>query len=265
MTTAIAETRRDLARQTVRQIAVGGLAGLVAGILVAGVGGRVVMRLMSLLARDEVIGLRTENGNTIGTVTREGTIGLIVFLGIFGGLIGGFLLVVTWPWFEVLGKWAGVTLGTFAFAVGSSVILDPHNIDFPILGNQLFAVVLFSSLFFVWAFAAVWLRGWFERRFARSPSKWDAAFVAIALLGLPVVLLIVETALGVNPDGAIPSRVGIGILAIGAATLISWTNAILGGTQRLRRVAQVVAYIAIGVILATGLLTALQNATDIVR
>src|SRR4051795_12956364 len=58
-----------------REIARVGVAGALAGILVLGLGGRVVMRLAAL-ANPESSGFLTENGNAIGVITAPGTIAL---------------------------------------------------------------------------------------------------------------------------------------------------------------------------------------------
>ena len=47
---------------------------MVVGLLVAGIGGRLVMRLAALLVPDSV-GRFTENGNVIGTITLDGEVG----------------------------------------------------------------------------------------------------------------------------------------------------------------------------------------------
>ena len=60
---AVGEVLRDIAR--------GGIAGIIVGILVAGLGGRFVMRLATILHEDTV-GLRTEAGEVIGAITLSG-------------------------------------------------------------------------------------------------------------------------------------------------------------------------------------------------
>ena len=90
---------RDLvpANEILREITRGGLAGLIAGIFVAGIGGRLVMRLAALLV-PESAGNLTENGNRIGDITAGGTFALILFVGLFFGVAAGSLWVVLRPW-----------------------------------------------------------------------------------------------------------------------------------------------------------------------
>ena len=83
----------DIARDMAR----GGLAGLAVGVVVGGLGGRVVMRLAALLVPDSA-GRFTENGNQIGTITLAGSVGLIVFAGLVVGLAVGIVWVTVSPW-----------------------------------------------------------------------------------------------------------------------------------------------------------------------
>ena len=71
-----------------RDIARGGFTGIIVGIFVAGVGGRLVMRLATILHEDAV-GLTTENGELIGRISFNGTMALITFGGLGMGLLAG--------------------------------------------------------------------------------------------------------------------------------------------------------------------------------
>src|SRR5262245_21326831 len=58
-------------------------AGAVAGFLVAGLGGRLFMRLMAATSGDAVQGRLTEAEEVVGDITFNGTLGFIIFIGIF--------------------------------------------------------------------------------------------------------------------------------------------------------------------------------------
>ena len=64
--------------EVLRDIARGGISGVAAGIVVSGLGGRLVMRIAALLHPDAV-GALTENGNRIGDITVGGTLSLVLF------------------------------------------------------------------------------------------------------------------------------------------------------------------------------------------
>src|SRR5919112_5731310 len=72
----------------VRDIARAGLAALIVGFVVAGLGGRLVMRLDALLV-PAATGAFTENGFPIGRITLEGSAGLIFFIGLAGAVFLG--------------------------------------------------------------------------------------------------------------------------------------------------------------------------------
>ena len=80
-----------------RDVFRGGLAGVIAGVICLGVGSRVVMRVAALLDPDQH-GRLTDNGNVIGAITFEGTLELVIFVGIFGGLAAGVVWVLVRDW-----------------------------------------------------------------------------------------------------------------------------------------------------------------------
>ena len=71
-----------------RMGAMGLLSGAVAGVIVGGIGSRIVMRILAVV-NNELSGIPTENGNIVGEITVGGTLGLLIFGGIFAGIIGG--------------------------------------------------------------------------------------------------------------------------------------------------------------------------------
>src|ERR671937_431736 len=71
------------------------VSGLAAGILAAGAGGRLVMRLLAVTAGADAQGQITEAEEIVGRITVDGTIGFVVFNGLFFGLPSavGYLLL----------------------------------------------------------------------------------------------------------------------------------------------------------------------------
>src|SRR5215213_7874066 len=72
--------------ELLRDIARSGIAGIIVGVFVAGLGGRVVMRIAAIL-HPRAVGLTTENGEVIGAITLSGTLALLVFGGLGMGLV----------------------------------------------------------------------------------------------------------------------------------------------------------------------------------
>lgn len=246
-----------------REIAVGGLAGIVAGFLVAGVGGRFVMRLTSLVAAPEAIGRVTDSGFAVGTVTMNGTVELLLFVGIGFGMLGGLLLVILWPWVSDWGHWRPVAVAGFALALASTEVVDPSNRDFAILGNEVFAVLVFWSLFFAFGFLAVWVRGAFDRRFPIESRRSTVVYGIVAVLGLLPAFLLLET-LFFNEFSDIPTVVSIAMVVLGLATLGLWIMTTRRSEGRTSRTIRIVGYVAIVVTLVFGLTKAVSDAIDII-
>jgi hypothetical protein len=208
-------------RPTLQGLAAVVLAGSVAGLVVGGLGSRVAMRIAALAAGDPAQGRITEAGATVGRITAEGTLFLIVFAGIGATLIGTAFYLVTRPWLPARRRVRTVTFGILELLVFGSVLVDASNPDFTILGHPLLNVTLFGSLFVLHGSALVMLIRPSRRVLARlSGAPWGARLVDIgAVLGLGFV--------------------AFGVVAIGARS---------GGSDRLEWVALAICALGITVI-----------------
>lgn len=169
------------------------VAGGVAGILVGGVGSRIAMRIAAVTAPDVAQGLTTEAGATIGRITFEGTAFLVVAVGIASALVGAAFYLATLPWLPRRRGWRATAFGGLELAVFGTVLLDPGNPDFTILGRPLLDVVLLGSLFVLHGAALVMLvepSGRLVSAIARG-GRWRARVVAVGTF-----LAMVLTALG---------------------------------------------------------------------
>ena len=156
------------------------VAGGVAGVLVGGIGGRIAMRVAALTARDAAQGLITEAGATIGKFTFEGTAFLVVGVGIGSALAGTAFYLATLPWLPRRRRWRAAAFGGLELAVFGTVLLDPGNPDFAILGRPLLDVLVLGSLFVVHGVALVMLvepSGRLVSAVARG-DRWRARLVA---------------------------------------------------------------------------------------
>ncbi len=78
-----------LAEPPILRLASSVVSAVITGIVVGGLGTRLVMRLSAMATDDSTIGMLTENGNRVGDITGEGTIALVVLAtGTAVGLIG---------------------------------------------------------------------------------------------------------------------------------------------------------------------------------
>ena len=98
--------------EVLRDIARGGLAGMIAGLIVGGLGGRVAMMLAARM-NPGATGMFTENGELIGAFTLNGTFALMIFGGLLLGLVAGIVWVVLSPWLPASGRAAGSLRGSW--------------------------------------------------------------------------------------------------------------------------------------------------------
>ena len=100
--------------------------GVVAGVLAAGAGGRIAMRVLALSSSD-LRGTITEGGAVIGDITIGGTASFIFFVGLTSGLLSGALYAVLFPLLP-RGRAGGLLLGLTLLVLAGSRI-EPLRAD----------------------------------------------------------------------------------------------------------------------------------------
>lgn len=217
------------AGEVLRDIARGGISGVVAGIVIGGLGGRLVMRIAALL-HPGAIGALTENGNRIGDITLGGTLGLMLF-GLISCAMAGAVWVVVSPWIPGHAGVRALLTAGIAIAIGTPVLIIGGNPDFVILDHDPVVVALLVALTGAIGLAIALLDSWLDRRLphAITGEKGPAAFYAIvtllgAVLVLPFVLLVFLT----SDEYQLPLRAGVALLAIGLCTATWWGLRIRG-------------------------------------
>lgn len=208
----------------VREIARGGLAGIIATAIVGGIGGRLVMRVAALLNPDAT-GLRTENGEIIGAITADGTLALIVFGGLFGGLAVGVVWVIVSPWLPGRGLRRWLLAMPIAVALGGSFLVRSSNSDFAILEPDWILIALLLGLVAVIGFAVAWLDERLERALPDAgggASRALAAYVILAILGLLTIGVTIDAYFSSAGSPNPPVRVGWALVATGLVTAAAW-------------------------------------------
>lgn len=141
------ETARTAASRGLRTISSVMAAGLMAGFLVAGWGGRLMMRLIAATSGDTAQGRLTEAEERVGEITFGGTVGFVLFVGL---IVPGFAALVYVPLRHFLpGRaWsAGVAYGVLLLGtLGIGDPLSPDNIDFQIVSPAVVAVGVIAGL-----------------------------------------------------------------------------------------------------------------------
>jgi len=203
-----------------RHTGMASLAGLISGILVGGLLGRVVMRVSGFAAGPNMVGVHTSNGNPVGDITLGGTLAIVFFVGFPTGLLGGVVYAALEPWLRPLRPWHGLAYGVALLATLGFTVLDPFNFDFNRFGPLPLNLVMFAALFLVFGVCAAWL---FDRLGVLAASTRTsgraseiAAWLALGLASLLVAGLIAN----VDPKDRIFVLVGAGALAL--AAIVHW-------------------------------------------
>jgi hypothetical protein len=206
--------------EPVRDIARGGLAGLITGIVVAGVGGRLVMRASALLV-PEAAGRFTENGNRVGDITLSGTVGLVIGAGLFFGLAGATVWVVVAPWLPQGARPRAMLAMPVAVALAGVSLIHASNPDFRILRHDVVTVAMLLGLVAVAGLTISLLDSWLDTRLppANASPSADGVYLALSLAGGGLVLPVVVVSY-LSVEGPL----GLALVATGVATLAFWVQ-----------------------------------------
>ena len=213
-----AEILRDIARS--------GIAGLVTGLLVAGLGGRLVMRAAALL-EPSALGQFTENGNRIGAITAGGSFALL-FAGVFFGLAGAVLWVVVSPWLPEKNGVRALVAAPVAVALSALSLIQGFNPDFSVLHHNVATVLLLLILVATAGVVLSLFDHWLDGRLpaAGTSATSDAIYLALTLAGAVLILpIVVAGYVGTE------TPVGIALLVTGLATLLRWAYRYRGRVQ----------------------------------
>ncbi|HYI33887.1 MAG TPA: hypothetical protein VEX88_10540 [Glaciibacter sp.] len=163
------------------------VASVASGILIAGAGGRLVMRVIALTSQDAV-GRLTEGGARVGVISLDGTFGLFVF-SLATGFLSAVLYALIHTWLP-RGRLGGVLFGVILLLLFSTIFepLRADNVDFDIVGPGWLSVLLFSSLVILHGMLVAAVAGWYSKRLLLRPdSPWRAYSPLIAaVLYLPM-------------------------------------------------------------------------------
>jgi hypothetical protein len=168
--------------------------GLVAGILAAGAGGRLVMRLLAVTAGPDAQGRITEAEQLVGRITVGGTLSFVVFTALFFGLASGMVYLLLHRWLPA--GWAGGLAYGALLLIAAATRLEPlrrGNPDFDLVGPGWLSVVTFALLVVFHGMLVAALAGrlsWAVPLLAAEPRAVAAhAPLLLLLLLVPVGLL----------------------------------------------------------------------------
>jgi hypothetical protein len=123
------------------------VAGVGAGVLAAGAGGRLVMRLLAVTAGDGAQGRITEADQVVGRISVEGTLGFVLFTALFFGTATGAAYLLMRRWLPA-GRAGGVVYGALLLLLAGTRLepLREGNVDFDLVGPGWVSVLTFSAL-----------------------------------------------------------------------------------------------------------------------
>jgi hypothetical protein len=123
------------------------VAGLGAGVLAAGAGGRLVMRLLAVTAGDGAQGRITEADQVVGRISAGGTAEFVIFTALFLGTATGAAYLLVRRWLPA-GRAGGLVYGALLLLLGGTRLepLRESNVDFDLVGPGWVSVVAFSAL-----------------------------------------------------------------------------------------------------------------------
>ncbi len=172
--------------------------GAGAGVLMAGAGGRLAMRLLGFTAPQEAQGRVTEAEEIVGKITTDGTLGFIIFIGIFFGVLIGVFYLLIQRWLP-RGRIGGVVFGLLLLVWFGAVFdpLRPDNPDFEIVGPGWVSILTFSTLVVLHGMLVAAVAGRYSRSLPLVSKDWRTIGpYAPLLLLIPGVALLVPIAFG---------------------------------------------------------------------
>jgi hypothetical protein len=184
-------------------------AGVGAGLLAAGAGGRLVMRLLAVTAGPGAQGRITEADQVVGRISVDGTLGFVVFTGVFFGALSGAAFLLLRRWLPA-GRAGGAVFGALLLVLAGTRLepLRPGNPDFDLVGPGWLSVVAFATLVLFHGMLVAALAGRLSRSvplLAREPRA-VAAHAPLLLLVPLVLALVVVAAVGLLVVVATRSR-----------------------------------------------------------
>jgi hypothetical protein len=234
-----------------RRTALLGVTSVVGGILVGGVGGRIVMRVSALAAGPGMVGRVTENGNRIGEITFGGTLALVIFAGALGGVLASVVVVGSEPWLRWMGPLRGVGMGLVVLAVFG----DFTTFDFVVIEPTALNVAMFVGLALVFGLAIQFGFRLLDRRLPRATGQEQVGYLVVdaaggLALGFNVLFFTSSDFCGCEPA----LWMGGLILLLLASTAVRYASTVIGAMPSAVRVATPFAgYGSLAVILVVGL------------
>ena len=153
--------------------------GAFVGLVVAGGGSRVAMRLIALADGREDFGLSTEGGDIIGEVTLEGTL-FVLFAGLVLGIVGSFLYLGLRRWLPERRLFRALYFALITLGLGLTATINGNDGDF-VFVNTAVSIGAFACVLLAYGVLVPTLLDRLAPRTA-SGSRWGRGLVAVVLI-----------------------------------------------------------------------------------
>jgi hypothetical protein len=172
------------AAQPLRRALLAAAVGAGAGVMVAGFGERLAMRLVAAVT-PTAAGRLTEAGDTIGTVTLDGTLDVLKMAAVVGAA-GGLAYLAVRPALPDRAWWRGLGFGLVAAALAMLPTVEGNRGDFRILPLALSALAFAVPIFINGVVTAVAIDRVLGRPDRRYPQRWRVALMVVSGLAIAV-------------------------------------------------------------------------------
>jgi len=210
-------------------------AGWVAGFLVVGLGGRLVMRIIGATSGDGAQGRLTDAEEVVGEITLGGTVGFVIFAGLVVPIATAFLYLPVRRFLPNRAWQSGLLYSVLLLAVfGISDPLERDSIDFVILSPNWLSVVLVITAAALFGLTLASMVALCERSVPTIGDRgvrWTAWIPYLSLIGLinpigvPIVVVyLVGRAVSRGRLDSAWARPGVRLTSLGvgaAACLVS--------------------------------------------
>ena len=206
------------ARDVAGRLLVGTAAGALAGGVIGGVGGRLVMLVLRLASDPVVLGVTSDDGFEIGRFTLGGTVNLAGGMAAFGAANGALYVVLRG---SIPPRLRLVLWSAFAALVGGSQFVHADGVDFTLLEPLWFAVLSFVVLPGLAAVVVVVLvEHWLGDAHHRPRSVVLGVAAALGTAGLVVAALLGVAVLVARRIGAVAALRHLGRVVVPAGLAV---------------------------------------------
>jgi hypothetical protein len=176
----------------VRTGAVALVVGATVGLVVAGGGARLAMRLIAVADNREDFGAITSSEATVGEITLEGTVAVLL-TGLALGIMGALLYVALRAWLPVRRDYRSVIYVLMVLGFGLSLTIDGNQGDFVFLDTAT-SLATFSAVLVLYAVAVPVLIDRFAPRVVRRSRLGHSVVACVLAISLVVGALAVKHA-----------------------------------------------------------------------